>query len=170
MNRLPRLPLVLFPLAAVAVWAALFAAAQSGRDPPNYSRIVDGLYVGGFVPDPPAHTTAVLNLCETEDPYRAAILKWEPIADAPPAPTLDWLRTMVAWVAENRAAGRTTFVHCRNGVSRSGMVVVAYLMWANGWERDKALEYIRVKRPDVRPHPVFMALLADWERDLRGGR
>jgi protein-tyrosine phosphatase len=38
---------------------------------------------------------------------------------------------MVAAVDANRRAGRTTFVHCRNGVSRSGMVVTAYLMWKN---------------------------------------
>ena len=49
------------------------------------------------------------------------------------------------------------------------MVAVAYLMWANGWGRDAALDYVRVKRPGVRPHPVFMALLAEWERELRAG-
>ena len=43
------------------------AAADERR-----SRIEDGLYLGGHVSEPPRGATAVLNLCEVEDPYRAA--------------------------------------------------------------------------------------------------
>src|SRR4051812_45667768 len=57
-------------------------------DPENYSRIEEGLYMGGLVPKPPQGTRAVLNLCETEDPYRCDVHAWEAIRDAAPAPDL----------------------------------------------------------------------------------
>ena len=37
-----------------------------------------------------------------------------------------------AHLVAERQAGRITYVHCRNGVSRSGFVVVAYVMYKNG--------------------------------------
>jgi hypothetical protein len=133
----------------------------------NYTLIEDGLYMGGDENAPPLGTTAVLNLCEKEDPYRTDIYLWEPIPDAAPAPNLDWLRRMVTFVDDNRRAGRTVFVHCRNGVSRSGMVVVAYEMYKHRWNRDQALEFVRSKREMARPNPAFMERLLEWEREVK---
>ena len=121
------------------------------------------------MPDPPPGTTAVLNLCESEDRYRAAVHRWEPIPDAEPAPPLDWLRAQVAFIEAERAAGRTVYVHCRNGVSRSGMVVVARVMARNRWSRDEAVAFVRARRPGLRPNPAFMKLLTEWEVALRAG-
>jgi protein-tyrosine phosphatase len=73
-------------------------------------------------------------------------------------------------VAENRGAGRTTFVHCHAGVSRSGLVTIAYLMYEHGLSRNQALAIIRNERPQVRPNPAFMELLAHWERELESLR
>ena len=129
------------------------------REGPNYS-----LILGGFVPKPPLGTDVVLDLCEAEDPYEAKIHRWVPIADAEPAPDLAWLDDQVAFIEEHRRAGRVVFVHCRNGVSRSGMVVVAHLMARHGWTRDEALEKVRAKRPIVRPHQAFMRRLLEWEK------
>jgi protein phosphatase slingshot len=70
---------------------------------------------------------------------------------------------MVRFIDEQRKAGRTVFIHCRNGVSRSGMVATAYLMSKNNWSRDEALKFIRSKRDIVRPNPAFMKLLEEWE-------
>ena len=122
--------------------------------------------MGGDVEKTPRGTKAGLNLCEKEDAYHCEFYRWEPITDAAPAPSLEWLRQMVEFVANNRKAGRTTFVHCRNGVSRSGLVMTAYLMRKNHWPRDEALAFIRTKRPEARPNPAFMKLLLDWQREL----
>ena len=54
-----------------------------------------------------------------------------------------------------RFADRVTFVHCRNGVSRSGLVVTAYLMHEHRWGRDEALAFLRTKRPIARPNVAF---------------
>jgi hypothetical protein len=140
-----------------------FGLARLFREEENYTLIEEGLYMGGDVKRPPPGTRAVLNLCEKADPYRTRDDRWEPIPDAEPAPDVDWLRQMVLFIDARRREGSTTYVHCRNGVSRSGMVVTAYLMFKHGWTRDQALELIRTKRPIVRPNPAFMKRLLEWE-------
>lgn len=135
---------------------------------PDFSEITPGLYMGARVVEPPPGTAAVLNLCEIEDPYAGRVIcQWSPIRDAAPAPSLHWLREQVHFVAEQRRADRTVYVHCLAGVSRSGLVVVAYLMQERGWKRDEALAFVRRGRPSARPNPAFMQLLSEWEQALR---
>ena len=153
-------------LVAVAVIGVHLAVDWFVREPPNYTRIEPGLWLGGLVPRPPPGVTAVLNLCESEDPYRAESHLWEPIRDGEPAPSLDWLREQVGFIETEREGGRSVFIHCRNGVSRSVMVLTAYLMKRESWPRDRALEWVRERRPIVRPHPGFMRLLLEWELAL----
>jgi protein-tyrosine phosphatase len=160
-------PVVAVVAAGLAVLGVHLTVAWLNREQPNYSQIEDGLYLGGFVREPPPHAKAVLNLCETEDPYLLAAHRWEPIPDTEPAPTLDWLREQVRFIEAQREAGRAVFVHCRNGVSRSGMVVVAYLMARNDWSRDEALTFVRSRRDIVRPNPAFMRLLQEWEQSMK---
>jgi hypothetical protein len=159
--------MVLLAAAALAVGAVHLLVDRLTREPPNYSQVEEGLWLGGYVAEPPSGTRAVLNLCESEDPYRVESHRWESIRDAEPVPSLDWLRSQVAFIESERAAGRTVFVHCRNGVSRSGMVVVAYFMAHHGWSRDEAVVFVRSRRPGLRPNPAFMQLLLEWERLLK---
>jgi hypothetical protein len=164
---LRRTILVLLLVGSVTAWLVLRRIERSYRTDDNYSLIEERLYMGGDVAEPPPGTQAVLNLCEKEDPYRLDVHLWEPIPDSEPAPSLDWLRRMVELVDTQRRAGLTTYVHCRAGVSRSGMVVVAYVMSEKRWSRDQALAFVRTRRPIVRPHPAFMELLLEWEKALQ---
>ena len=150
--------------ALVAVAMAHVAAEWYSREAPNYSRIEDGLWLGGYVDQPPTGCSAVLNLCEAEDSYRTEAHDWSPIRDAEPAPSLDWLGERVRFIETQRAASRGVYVHCMAGVSRSGMVMTAYLMRREGWSRDRAIEFLRAKRPSTRPNPAFMELLLEWEK------
>jgi protein-tyrosine phosphatase len=134
---------------------------------PNYSLIRAGLYQGGYVKSPPPKTKAVLNLCRLADPYKVEAHLWEPVKDSTPAPSITWLKKQVKFIDEQRQAGKTVYVHCRNGVSRSGMVVVAYVMYKDKLPRDKALAQVRTKRPITRPNPAFMERLLEWERALK---
>jgi Dual specificity phosphatase, catalytic domain len=163
-------------MATIAIACAVIAAnhVADRLAPPaetypytNYALIEDGLYLGGILAEPPPGTRAVLNVCETKDPYRAEVHRWEPIPDAAPAPSIAWLRQQVEFIDEQRRAGRPTFIHCRAGVSRSAMVAAAYLMWRDGCSRDEALEAIRVKRPRIGPNPAFLGLLLEWEDSLK---
>ena len=164
-------PLIAVVVAVVAVGASVTYLGDDwyDQDPPDYSRIEDGLYVGGNSLRPPRGTVAVLNLCEAPDPYHAEVHRWEPIPDSAPAPSLNWLLHQVDFISSQREIGHTVFVHCHMGISRSGMVVTAYLMAREGWSRDKALAYVRLKRPEVDPNSAFMELLLDWEVAVKGG-
>jgi hypothetical protein len=162
-----------WPIVGIAITASIVAGVywklnQVSREPPNYSQVEDGLWIGGLVPEPPPGTQVVLNLCESDDSYKAEVHRWAPIPDSEPAPSLDWLRDQVGFVESARSAGRVVYIHCRAGISRSGMVLTAYLMRREKWSRDQALEYIRQKRPVVRPNPAFMQLLLEWEQSIKG--
>lgn len=160
----------LWPLIGASVLLLLAAVYLSvwlyTREPPNHAEVEPGLHVGGNVRSPPWFTHATLNLCESDDPYRTPVHEWHPIRDAEPAPSLDWLADRVAFVEEHRSHNKAVYVHCLNGVSRSVMVVTAYLMKAHGWPRDEALAFVRLHRPLARPNPAFMELLAEWEQLL----
>jgi hypothetical protein len=132
----------------------------------NYSEIEDGLFVGGILSKPPKGVRAVLNVCETKDPYVAEVHRWQPIPDLGPAPELAWLRGQVEFVDQQRKAGLPVFVHCRAGVNRSVTVVAAYLMWRDHLSRDDALEKIRAKRSVAGPYDVYKDYLKDWEKSI----
>ena len=160
---------ILFALLAVALvaWPVLRWVERLHDIPENYAEIESGLWMGGDTDKPPPGTYAVLNLCEKEDPYRTEIHVWDHIRDAPPAPSIDWLKKQVDFVHTYHGAGKTTFVHCFQGRSRSGLVVTAYLMQKHGWSRDEAIEKIREKRPEIRINTAFMELLSEWESRCR---
>ncbi len=48
-----------------------------------------------------------------------------------------------------------------------GGVRAAELAMVLAWTRDQALEFLRSRRPGVRPNPAFMELLLEWERSLK---
>ena len=158
--------LVLLLVGCVAAWGLLLALERHYGEEENYTQIEAGLYMGGSVAEPPPHTEAVLNLCEMKDSYECVVHVWDPIRDSAPAPKIEWLKEKVAFVEAQQNAGRTTFVHCFQGASRSGLVVTAYLMRKHHWTRDKAMAFIRTKRPQLRPNPAFMELLREWEASI----
>jgi len=149
-------------IAGVGAWIWLSWLEQSFESP--YALVEEGLYVGSSVAAPPPGTKAVLNLCGQEDLYVVETRLWEPVLEGGPEPNLEWLGRMVDFVAAQRRAGKTTYVHCLAGMNRSGTVTIAYLMDEHDWTRDKALAFVQQKRPQVQPNPTFMRLLAEWEK------
>jgi protein-tyrosine phosphatase len=125
--------------------------------------------MGGLVAQPPPGTRAVLNVCGVTDSYRTAVYQWSPINDGPPPPSLGWLSQMVQFVATQRRAGATTYVHCQAGVSRSGLVTVAYVMSEHRWGVEQALFFVKSRRPQTNPKPAFMPLLNQWQQSVLGG-
>jgi hypothetical protein len=168
-------PVLVLATATIAVLIVHLVVALYSRDEPsqrypttNYSVIEDGLTMGGMLAEPPSGTQAVLNVGQAEDPYQAEVHRWRPIPDDPKkAPSLDWLREQVEFVDQQRRAGRPVFVHCQAGISRSGLVVAAYLMKRDGLTRDGALAVIRARRKIANPNPAFMQLLLEWQEVVK---
>ena len=158
--------LALLVSAGLAVWFWLGWLEQSYDLP--YSLIEDGLYLGSSVREPPPGTQAVVNLCGREDPYKVDASLWEPILEGgPQEPDLPWLKRVVAFITEQRDAGRTTYIHCMNGVNRSAFVTIAYLMAKHGLSRDEAFALVRARRPAIQPSPELLVLLDGWQDALR---
>jgi protein-tyrosine phosphatase len=149
----------------VGLWLWLRWLEHSYDQP--YCRVEEGLYIGRHVSRPPAGTRAVVNLCGRKDPYSVDASHWDPVFEGGNEPDLEWLRRAVEFITAQRAAGRTTYVHCLSGMNRSAAVVTAYLMAEHGWSRDEALAYLRSKRGVVQPNPILMRLLAGWEKTLK---
>lgn len=61
--------------------------------------------------------------------------------------------------------GKTVFVHCRMGHSRSAFVVTYYLMKYQNLDFDKAYEFVKEKRPLVDIHNWFIKWVKSTDKD-----
>lgn len=82
------------------------------------------------------------------------------LEDRPDQPVAAALEEALRFIDEARVAGGRVFVHCAQGVSRSGAVVVAWLMRSRALPYDDALAAARRGRPICAPNSGF-------ERELR---
>jgi protein-tyrosine phosphatase len=63
--------------------------------------------------------------------------------------------------------GYNVYVHCVAGMSRSSSIVVAFLMKEFGYTAEEALNYVKRKRPIIRPNSGFIRQLLDYQRKLK---
>jgi len=76
--------------------------------------------------------------------------------------TLEWMQAALN-------CGSRVLVHCREGVSRSATMVIAYLMWTNHLSFKEAHEIIRRVRPICNPNPGFTFHLLELGKRLGTG-
>lgn len=62
---------------------------------------------------------------------------------------------------QNEAKGKV-LVHCAAGVSRSGSIIIAYLMKKYKLSFDQALELAKSKSPRIHPNDSFVSQLKSW--------
>ena len=74
-----------------------------------------------------------------------------PVIDFDTADLKEQLPRCVKMLDEMIRGGRTVYVHCTAGVSRSPTVVAAYLHWRQDWPLQKAIECLKDAR-DCYPH------------------
>jgi len=63
--------------------------------------------------------------------------------------------------------GQNVLVHCRQGVSRSAAVVIAYLIRHHAMSYDSAFSYVKSRRQCINPNSGFIETLKAWERQWR---
>jgi protein-tyrosine phosphatase len=105
--------------------------------------------------------SAALDLtCESSAPraFRSAIYLNVPVLDLTP-PTLSQLEAALMFIEAQLDAGRTVYVYCALGYSRSACAAAAYLL-AGGRASsvDEAIDAIRARRPRI--------VLHDWHREV----
>ncbi|KAF2896227.1 hypothetical protein ILUMI_09948, partial [Ignelater luminosus] len=65
-------------------------------------------------------------------------------------------------------SGGKTLLHCIAGVSRSAALCIAYLMKYHRFSLLDAYNYVKLKRPIIRPNCGFFRQLIEYEMDLFG--
>lgn len=70
------------------------------------------------------------------------------------------------WMHEAMHNGGRVLVHCREGVSRSATIVIAYLMWRYSLSFEAAHERIRQNRPICNPNTGFTCQLLQLAKRL----
>jgi protein-tyrosine phosphatase len=140
------------------------------------TQIEPGLFLGGKPQPNFPKVDAVLNVSDTEyqepevtsftDNAHGDFHCWMPIYDRAPFPGIQWLDLATSIVDNCRQADFTTFVHCDAGMSRSAMVMIAYIMKRDKLSVDDAIDYVLKKRA-ISPNEYFLVGLMDWEDFLK---
>ncbi|KAI1789918.1 DSPc-domain-containing protein [Ganoderma leucocontextum] len=89
------------------------------------------------------------------------------ILDSSSADLRPHLEATVRWIDERLRRGINVLVHCQQGVSRSAAVVIAYLIYAHSMTYDAAFDFVKRKRPCIKPNSGFVRCLQDWEKQWR---
>jgi predicted protein tyrosine phosphatase len=123
----------------------------------------------------PHRVRAVVCAADCHDVYRgpaeqlgvADVLRAE-IDDAPSADIAAHFDRAASFAAKY-ARGAAAF-HCRQGVSRSAALLVAFLMREHSMKLVEALCFVRKHRPQAHPNHGFVGRLADYAARLEGAR
>jgi len=91
---------------------------------------------------------------------------WLPTRDHA-APDLKKLAMGVHVIREAVDAGEKVYVHCKNGHGRAPTMLAAYLIAEKGMTADKAVAYIKKRRPEIHLEPSQLKRLGQWERECR---
>ncbi|XP_051891082.1 dual specificity protein phosphatase 14-like [Pristis pectinata] len=89
-----------------------------------------------------------------------------PLPDLPHAPLSLYFDTVADRIQQVSRLGGRTLVHCVAGVSRSPTLCLAYLMKHHGQSLREAHNWVRSRRPLIRPNSGFWRQLIDYERRL----
>lgn len=91
-----------------------------------------------------------------------------PMADVSNEPISWYFEPAIKFISTvlNANENNRILIHCRQGVSRSATITIAYVMYANSWRLDHALQYVQKQRSVVDPNEGFMVHLKEFEKRL----
>ena len=107
--------------------------------------------------------------CESDHlpTYEGVVYQVLEVDDDPDENMMPYLPAAFEFIDGGEEGRNHVLVHCVSGISRSGTVVVAYLMRSKGISFDDALALARQGRPEVHPNSGFWRQLRGYEADLR---
>lgn len=75
--------------------------------------------------------------------------------DLPETNIIEMLRHCLPYIRIAVESEENVLVHCNAGVSRTAMIVIAYLMHYKGMQYKEAYELVKSKRPAIQPNEGF---------------
>ncbi|OGY79567.1 MAG: hypothetical protein A3B74_02200 [Candidatus Kerfeldbacteria bacterium RIFCSPHIGHO2_02_FULL_42_14] len=188
-HRMFFLSLLLFPLllfykfGALIILTLLRLYRQRFRKLRWFDSISDQIVIGGaplfpfhdndFLDD--INVTAVLNVCTEYPPYDTRPYRSKDnflhlrILDRQ-APSLHQLKKGVRWLDAKIDSGEKILVHCALGEMRSVLFVVAWLIYRYRWDLDKAVSFVKSKRPQAHLNHRQLATLREFNRLVHEGK
>ncbi|OQR97572.1 hypothetical protein THRCLA_06901 [Thraustotheca clavata] len=85
-----------------------------------------------------------------------------PLFDNKSEDILTCIEGCIAFIDQAQYYGRV-LVHCKQGVSRSAAIVIAYVMRVKNLKLDEALAFVKEKRSEVQPNAGFLKQLCQFE-------
>jgi hypothetical protein len=95
-------------------------------------------------------------------PYSFQYLKLERFTDNTGTDLSQQLETTIPWLKRALSEGGRVLLHCATGSSRSGAIMIAYLMHTQNLTLEKALKIAQGIRPIIKPNPGFLEKLEKW--------
>ena len=142
-------------------------------------KITDQLYIGAYWPRlnfekmSKEGITAIVNLMEHRH-YRPPIRRFKYLFKGFPDntyPPHEYIEEILNFMEEHiKKKNGKVLVHCAMGISRSGGLVIAYLLKENkNWSWTDALQYVRKSR-DIFPAIEIKESILDYFESLEGSR
>merc|ERR1719336_2637747 len=107
--------------------------------------------------------TAVLNVSKQPSLFPEYFrYKEVPIEDA------DWedidahFNSCIRFIDDEIKNDGRVLVHCKRGISRSATIVVAFMMFKNGFTLEEAFSFVQLRRSVVDPNEGFVRQLSDF--------
>jgi len=109
--------------------------------------------------------THILNVASNKIEYYPGklIYRHVRIMDLPQTYLTRYFPECFQFINEAISSGGRVLVHCMAGVSRSAAVVIGYMMTKQGMSFEEAYEYVKDKRPVMRPNDGFMEQLKQFD-------
>lgn len=116
------------------------------------------------------HSVYALNHSPCATPFACEASFFVDLADQLGAFIQPYFVPVCQWIDEARKTTRNcrVVVHCQHGQSRSGAIVVAYVMWSLKKSLKEAIIMTRQARPLLRMNVAFLSQLQAFEQDLFG--
>ncbi|XP_018319646.1 dual specificity protein phosphatase 18 [Agrilus planipennis] len=141
----------------------------------NISKITDNLYLSGAMSLSPSVLEAldiryVINVAPElpDTPLPSNVIKYTriPVYDNLSSNLLEYFESCADAIHEEASNNRNVLVHCVAGVSRSASICIAYVMKYNKFNLLQAYNYVKERRPIVRPNCSFINQLISFENTL----
>lgn len=120
------------------------------------------LYLGNQFSSTVANVDVIISLgCNSKCKHSVKTHKFS-IKDNQESDLTDILTATTSLIDEYANADKTVLVHCKGGINRSPMVIIAYLCRYCQYEVNEAIEQVKLMRPSIRIQPHYYNQLVRW--------
>lgn len=141
------------------------------HSPDNSNMVIPGMYIGsteGTVEEQVVldKTTHILTVAHNGLPEKIPGIKYMQIdiLDCPTEMIINHFQKSFEFIGGAMREGGCVFVHCGRGISRSGTIVMAYLMQTRNLDVSGAFSLVSQRRPSVYPNIGFQLQLHLFEK------